>query len=181
MHCAFPPSDGHPHWYADPGADRIALAIFRNRELAWFGFMNETFRAVMHGEEPTFLGIEKPQIYQTTATAQANDCLDVWGSACWFRSRVHALAPNLVERILKPEEWKAQLPKPIHHARLWESMTERERGLFPTDTEERIKVGIRRGKYTSAKGNDFHNFLDATGIGLFCEGRTGRGGVLIRL
>jgi hypothetical protein len=181
MHCVFPPKDGLPHWYGDPGADRIALAIFRDRHLAWYGFLDASFRAVLRGEEPTFLGIEKPQIYQTTATAQANDCLDVWGSACWFRSRVHALNPSVVERVLKPEEWKAQLPKPVHHARLWESLTDRERRMFPADTEERIRIGVQRGRYTNSKGNEVHNLLDATGIGLFCEGRTGRGGVVIRL
>lgn len=178
MHLVFPPLDGQPHWYADPGVHRIARAIFVNRQAVSIDYL-PAFASFCQ-PPVTFLGIEKPQIYQNTPTAQANDCLDVWGAACWFRSRVQHAA-SVIERIVSPEEWKGQLPKPVHHARLWEAMTESERALFPTDTEERIRKGIQRGGYTNAKGNDFHNLLDAVGIGLFCECRTGRAGVMIRI
>lgn len=181
MHLVFPPLDGQPHWYADPGVHRIARAIFVNRQAVSIDYL-PACETVSRTLPASFLGIEKPQIYQNTPTAQANDCLDVWGAACWFRAEVRRNSVRVLsERIVSPEEWKGQLPKPVHHARLWEAMAESERALFPADTEERIRKGIQRGGYTNAKGNDFHNLLDAVGIGLFCESRTARAGVMIRL
>jgi hypothetical protein len=181
---ARPLSDWGSHWYTDPGEHKLAVSIAWKKELRSVGFV-QAWGGPIHNPtgDITFHAIEKPQIYRTTATAQANDCLNVWGSACWFRTVVRLAGHpiHFEERILLPEVWKAQVDKPQHHDRIWQALTPEERRLFPPDTYTRIQRGIDRGGYTKSKGNEVHNLLDSTGIMLFCEGRTGRGGVLIRL
>lgn len=180
---ARPLSDWGEHWFTDPGAHRLAVSIAWMKELRSVGFI-QAWGGPIHSPQGmiTFHAVEKPQIYQTTATAQANDCLDVWGSACWLRTEVRRVAHpiHFEERTLTPEQWKAQVDKPQHHDRIWQALTPEERRLFPADTYDRIQRGIERGSYGKGKADEVHNLLDSTGIMLFCEGRTGRGGVIIR-
>lgn len=169
------PNDENRHVYCDPGANRLAVALFERRTLLLVCFCPALQPSSWLNV--SFFGVEKPQIYKDTPTAQANDCIDVWGAACFLRAEVRRSCPGVIERVMYPAEWKGQLEKAIHHARLWDHLTRAEQALFPDDTEMRIQKGVQTGKYSG----EVHNLLDACGIGLFCEGRTGRGGVHIRL
>jgi hypothetical protein len=160
-------------WYVDPSTKRHAVAIFDRSSMIWLGWVG-AFTPVA-GKPPQILGIEKPRVYPGVPNVDANDLIDVWGAACWLRSQLQRLNPNIIERIWEPSEWKRQTRKPVHHDRIWSHLTEYERGLFPEGTYEKIQRGVFTGKYRS----EVHNLLDATGIGLFGEGRTGAAGKTI--
>jgi hypothetical protein len=80
-----------------------------------------------------------------------------------------------------PSTWKGSAPKPVHHARLWESLYESERILLggqPTWDrihEARIAGAKERwaksGAQYYARGWTLHNLLDAVGIGMWRIGR----------
>ena len=76
-----------------------------------------------------------------------------------------------------PKEWKGNRAKPPHHLEIWETLTPKERLLFPTDTLERIERGIDLNSIRYYKKPlrqyDFEvtNWLDSTGIGLVDLGR----------
>lgn len=79
-----------------------------------------------------------------------------------------------------PRQWKGSCPKPQHHARLWERLTDAERAVLGgTETRLRIRDACERGAlnrwskpgaryYGSWNG---HNLLDAVALGAFHIGR----------
>jgi len=94
-------------------------------------------------------------------------------------------AGRIVE--IKPETWKGQTPKPIHHRRILEALTPVEREVFAMacgHTVEDIRAYVRRACETLARlgvvarySRKSHNLFDAVGIGLWYLGRTSRAGV----
>lgn len=63
-------------------------------------------------------------------------------------------------RWISPNDWKAQVPKPIHHARIASALLASE-------------IGVVIAGRVSAQHPDM---WDAIGLGLFAMGRLGRGG-----
>lgn len=111
---------------------------------------------------------EKPQIYRgSKQKGDPNDLIDVAISAAQFLGKI--CTPSQTHWVL-PAAWKGQLSKPICHHRIWMALTEAERRLLPTDTVKRIDVGLRGGPYEW----EYHNHLDAIGIGLVAVGRVSK-------
>lgn len=121
---------------------------------------------------PNHVAIEKPIITPRTPNWKSvTDC--AWSGALvagYFGCPVSAYEPS---------QWKASVCKPLHHRRLWREMSGSEQQLFPPFTFEVIEkacdVYARTGKVTKYS-HEWHNWLDAVGVGLFHLGRTGRGG-----
>lgn len=63
--------------------------------------------------------------------------------------------------LVEPAQWKGQVPKDIHHARVWAALTSAEQALVSVS----VKV-IAPSKR--------HNVLDAVGLGLWVAERAGR-------
>lgn len=93
-------------------------------------------------------------------------------------------AVNVVE--VKPEIWKGQTPKPIHHRRLFEALTPTERAVL-ADASGRTVEDVRgyitkacqilaRTGVVARYSRKDHNLFDAVGIGLWYLGRTDRTG-----
>lgn len=55
-----------------------------------------------------------------------------------------------------PNEWKGQVPKPVHH--------------------RRVRAALKPGELAAIKTPDDHNTWDGVGYGCFITGRLGRGG-----
>jgi hypothetical protein len=133
----------------DPGRD-TGLAHFEDGELRWCtlarSFSATTARLVV---------IEEPQAYRHTPTPpQALIRLaEVVGQYQEMARRAGAEV-----KLVKPRQWKGQLPKDICNKRVVEQLTCEERALaYPSLT------AIARGKR--------HNVIDAIGIGLWELGR----------
>jgi hypothetical protein len=123
-------------------------------------------------EPPDVVAIEKPIITPNTPNWKAvTDC--AWSGALVagaFECPVHAYEPS---------QWKASVCKPLHHRRIWRVMMPSERALFTAETESVINRACAHYAATGKVKNyshDWHNWLDAVGVGLFHLGRTGRGG-----
>lgn len=166
------------YWAVDPGVQQSALAVFTGKgELTNLHWLNSwsTYPRHLHLAAHTIdLSIEKPRIYPGMPSVDANDLIDLAEVVGYWRREIPA--PSYSNRSYYPQEWKAQVKKPIHHSRIWQNLTPTERALLPGDTFERIEKGCKGGAYTSK----VHNLLDAIGIGLFRVGRLGVGGVRIR-
>jgi hypothetical protein len=91
---------------------------------------------------------EVPQIYKDSP-GDPNDLVAVSmvaGALC-------ATIPALNVHTVKPKEWKGQVPKQVHHPRIWRQL-----------------VGMELAVATAAKekyGPRFHNAMDAIGLGLW--------------
>lgn len=159
----------------DPGQHLVYGAVFVHAvcvNLVSFcppnkdGGVSESLGTIHH------VAIEKPIITPRTPNWKSvSDC--AWSGALvagYFGCPVSAYEPST---------WKASVCKPIHHRRLWREMSGSEQQLFPLDTFDIIEAACahyaRTGK-VAKYSNDWHNWLDAVGVGLFHLGRTGRGG-----
>lgn len=128
------------------------------------------------GERCDLTIIEKPRITSNTKNWESVlDC--AWGGALvagLLGAPVITYAPNA---------WKASVKKPIHHMRLWSVMTPKERALWPAAVpqiiEQACKTLAKTGK-VRAYSHEWHNTLDAWGIGAVYFGRIGRGGRELR-
>lgn len=94
-----------------------------------------------------------------------------------------ALGAGLGVTAYEPNTWKGQKCKPKHHREIWRILDDGERELFAQYDVEKVERIIdeacaahtRTGKVTKYS-HEWHNLLDAIGLGLFHNGRIGRGG-----
>lgn len=122
--------------------------------------------------------IERPQLDRRSRHS-ATGLLEVaWYGAMLAGRCVQAWGCQLVERT--PTEWKGALPKPVHHARIWDALTPPERVLLGgTAVHGEILASRERGALarwarpgdTYCRGYD-HDVLDAVGLALFQMGRS---------
>lgn len=157
----------------DPGKKRTACAYFSesdNRLVSVFW--------LKPGEAPdplfavSLVIIEKPNINGNTPNWQSTFDCGWYGAivAGWFRAPIVEYEPNA---------WKATVKKPLHHQRLWRVLAKEERALLPVEVPGVIETACVRYARTGTVRNyehEWHNLLDAVGVGLFHLGRTGRGG-----
>lgn len=153
----------------DPGSKRCALAYWQRSatsgRLVHVGFTDTVKGFVFPGAE---LAIEIPYIYPKGPQgkkegADPNDSIAVAYAAGLIAG---LRQPRVIETYL-PREWKKQIPKQIHHERIWNCLEGWEREVLPIETWERIQIGINGGPYSWGG----HNLLDAVGIGLVFLGR----------
>lgn len=155
----------------DPGHPTVYGAEFVNRvcvRLLDFSIGS----AMTHRGEYTSAVIEQPSAMNTPNTVAMAKVL-------WTGCSVANQLSELVHEF-DPMVWKGGLKKPIHHGRVWEWMTPAERSLFPANTATVISKARTRlaetGKVTNYS-HEWHNHLDAVGIGMFFLLRIKRGGV----
>lgn len=149
----------------DPGAKNCALAYWRHGGLVHVGFSQTVGGFIFPGPE---LAIEVPFIYPKGPQGQKegadpNDLIQVAYAAGVIAGLRQAIK---IETYL-PRKWKGQVPKPIHHGRVWDTLNTYEHRRLPLETYDRIQTGINGGPYSWAG----HNLLDAVGIGLYYLGR----------
>lgn len=140
------------------------LAIDPGTTTGWALFTSGDRRLAMCGlnqpEEPapiTSVTIERPRIYPHGRTKNPNDVLSVAINAGEWAGRYKALGVPVV-RYVEPATWKGQVPKDVHHARIWSRLSANE--------QEIVSV-CGRGMPPSKR----HNMLDAVGLGLWAVGR----------
>ncbi len=98
--------------------------------------------------------IEMPVIYPK-GKVPPNDVVTLAASAGRWAGRYDALAVDV--HYVKPAEWKGQVPKQIHHPRIWAALSARDQGVV----HDSLK-GVAPSKR--------HNVLDAIGIGQWVRG-----------
>ncbi len=156
----------------DPGLNACGCAWFRHGVLTCArlsGHVSPTWHSVPQraastaGEVsgdfgvPERLVIEWPQVYRLggRAGADPNDLLGLAAVAGAVAAHYYDATIN----VYKPAEWKGQVPKEVHHARIMRFLSDAEKLAIPKLPKTKL-----------------HNVLDAIGLGLFHLGRTGKGG-----
>jgi len=106
-------------------------------------------------EEGCSLTIEIPQVYRTQGRkSDPNDLIDLAVTA----GRVIEASHCSLLQMIRPREWKGQLPKDACHARIREVLSASELDVLDHDLKE-IPKSLR------------HNALDAVGVLLYGLGR----------
>lgn len=101
--------------------------------------------------------IESPFIYPH-AKARPADILKLAREAGEWGGRYEVSAVATIHYVL-PAEWKGQVPKEIHHARVWDALDAAERAIV-----DKAVRGLAPSKR--------HNVLDAVGMGVWVRSRT---------
>lgn len=174
----------------DPGVAPLAWANFFGGALLSCGFMPRESFASGNWHHLHDLVIEKPFIYPKVSEGDPNDLIDVTGAAYFAEGAIRARGGPPAKYVF-PRDWKGQLDKPIHHARVWSVLTAPERRAFEHDTglaAADVEAKIDRACDLIAKGirnkdgspKEYawktHNLLDAIGLGLWRLERVGVGG-----
>lgn len=162
----------------------LLLAIDPGVTTGWASFSNGLLYQCDLGEgwPKTFSYqaiIEYPQIYPHTNAKQANDLIKLAIQVGRYAERMkHALYPNEPELVL-PHTWKGNVPKPVHHLRVWDELTNPERSDV-LSTGERFKgvdeyltkcLDCVEGRRKTEPSSRWHNMFDAVGLGLWKLGR----------
>lgn len=102
--------------------------------------------------------IESPVIYPHSK-ANPNDIIRLAVNAGTWAGRYEMLGACV--EFVEPSRWKGQVPKDIHHGRVWSALTPEEQKIV--DSAVKSRPASKR-----------HNILDAVGLGLWAAKRLGR-------
>lgn len=166
----------------DPGVHACACAYLENGHLLGTTFTQFSTALDWIGSyKVTHVVVERPE-YQglRTQSARPGDLIALaWAGALLAGRIVGATGAHLVE--LPPSSWKGSEPKPVHHSRLWQTLTSEERALLGGDTtRDAIARAVDKGaRERWKKGGSayyprawaMHNILDAAALGVFYVGR----------
>ncbi len=109
------------------------------------------------GGLPQHWAIEHPRVYPGMGrVASSNDVEKLGDLAKLLAAEIRPLGCKV--RLVRPEAWKGQMPKPVYHRRMAKYLTPSELPLLD-----------------AAYGDARLDVLDAIGIELFATGRCGRG------
>jgi hypothetical protein len=171
--------------YIDPGVTESACAFFVTRELNGVCFVSPSALSVLRPGDVRSALIEAPRIDGQTRGKDENDIVALGMAIGDLRGAIRAycgVEAQLVER----SKWKGQVPKPIHHSRVWGALTPPERATFAGfagTTVEYVTNKIETACAAFAQHGRVvryswraHNLLDAVGLGLWDLARIGRGG-----
>jgi hypothetical protein len=125
----------------DPGVKRTAAALFKDYSFysCIYGEYDRVMLFLKSIPEYAHCIIEYPRIYQRSV-GDPNDIRDLAYSV----GKYSTIFTNT--RLVEPREWKGQVPKKIHNARVLAAMT----------GEEKARMTYKN-----------HNVIDAIGIGLW--------------
>lgn len=137
----------------DPGRNS-GVASFRGGCLAWCGCFNVERDDPFDHVEHKRLIIEIPLYSGQTAGKDPQALIALAVCAGRWIERVQAVRVTEVY----PSQWKGNVPKETHNARVLDKLAADERALVP-----------------SLPPSKLHNVIDAIGLGLFALGRMGRG------
>lgn len=161
----------------DPGKHWCDCAWFYDGELTRVYAMPSLHRTAgpaLHGLSiPANRVIcEKPQLDGRPAT----DLIDVTLAGAYLAGQAWGTV-----RFVEPREWKGSMPKPVHHRKVWQTLTPTERAALPDYAEHEINKALLRGAkdgwrkpggtYYRGERGKVHNALDAVALGLFELGR----------
>lgn len=136
----------------DPGVHECGAALFVDRELRQALLVPATdapLRILQAGAVQCVC--EKPQVYYGRGKGRAADLVDLSIAA----GRMTALYPT---QYVLPAQWKGQVPKDVHHARVRKAL----------DRQEIITLDLALAPVPEGKR---HNVLDAVALGLRHLGR----------
>lgn len=139
-----------------PG-NHTGLATFTVGALTWCD-LHEGDRAYPVGRYVSAVLIELPEVYPGARSEDPNDLIQVARAVGQWEQVYTGFAVPVFH--VHPKSWKAQVPKPIHNARVMTALYESEQTLIPSLPKTKL-----------------HNVLDAIGLGLWLHGRIGRGGL----
>ena len=141
---------GLAYWNEDGGL--LSVAYVRNPvkigngPAAWMGY-ERTVGSWYTGLTDHFLS-EIPQVYRAGASkGDPDDLIQLAGVVGVFSALFSATTYTGV----KPREWKGQVPKDVHHARLVKTLTPEELTMVEASAPPSLR----------------HNVLDAVGIGRY--------------
>jgi len=138
------------------------LAIDPGETTGWALFSSDGRLAMCgigHPEGAPTLGvlIERPRIYPHGRTKDPNSVLSVAINAGEWAGQYRAC--GYVVDYVEPLRWKGQVPKDIHHARVFAKLDDHEKAIV-----DECGRGIAPSKR--------HNMIDAVGLGLYKVGRS---------
>lgn len=144
------------------------LAIDPGRDTGWAFFGNIRLTSCglglpwHHVPGSDFVIIELPQVYRAAQSkGDPNDLIKV--AVQVGEHKRHYEQRGAQVRLVLPADWKGQVPKDIHHARIWSKLDAKEQEIV-----NEAGKGIAPSKR--------HNMLDAVALGLFGLNRTRVGG-----
>ena len=171
--------------YIDPGVRMHAAAFFSGSTLSHLAFVPREAFVGYPVKELSHVVIEKPQVYPGASEKDPNDLIELAVAAGFVDGAIRARGgPPSV--FVYPADWKGQIKKPLHHLRVWETLTLDERSAFARDSGQ--SVGFVAAKIQAAcealaqtgKVKNYswaaHNLLDAVGLGLWHHTRVGKAG-----
>jgi len=142
----------------------ILVAIDPGVSTGWARFVDKWLSSCGLGDPPidhenmampTDVIIEVPQVYRGhLQKGDPNDLITLAVQVGRYAQRSKGLV-----RLVKPAEWKGQVLKEIHGARVLEVLDDAERGIVALGARPKSKA---------------HNVLDAVGLGLWALGRMKR-------
>ena len=97
--------------------------------------------------------VEKPQIYEG-APVNTDDLIELSAALGASVAGLYSRLPITKYVTYLPRQWKGQVPKPIHHARIEKRLTTKEYAAMLEST-----AGVPE--------NLLHNALDAVGLGMY--------------
>ena len=139
---------GLAYWHED---GRLLAALYLRNPVkkgdgpaAWMGYE----AAISMKPGPTHFISEVPQVYRVGASkGDPDDLIQLAGVVGVFS----ALFTATTYLGVKPREWKGQVPKDVHHARLVKTLTPKELAMVKAAAPPSLR----------------HNVLDAVGIGRY--------------
>lgn len=136
-------------WWAEDGS-LLFVDYLRNPvkkgdgPAAWVGFD----LLPLYDNRPDYFISEVPQVYRAGASkGDPDDLIQLAGVVGVFSMMFNATTYFGV----KPREWKGQVPKDVHHARLVKTLTPEEMAMIEASAPPSLR----------------HNVLDAVGIGRY--------------
>ncbi len=173
----------------DPGIPDCAVAYYCGLRLVWVALMPSD----AWSSDPVPVGTdtvcELPQVDGRGVPATGLIKLATAGALLSGR------LSNCAAKFATPSEWKGSTKKPIHHARMWNALSDAERGVLGgAGTQRAIDAAKKRGaadgwrKKSSAayyRAAEMirvdglridHNILDAVALGLWHLGRIDKAG-----
>src|SRR5437762_10619146 len=105
-------------WSIDPDTSESGLATFDGEaRLTWVGWLPPFRLGPVYSCD--VLVIEKPRIYPGVPGIDANDLIDLAEVVGWHRATIMCGK----YRSYYPSDWKGQVPKPVHHGRIWDHLS----------------------------------------------------------
>lgn len=144
MRLTIDPGDvtGWAKWRATRGGELIDCGL-------WY-----TAGGGVHTSDPHEVWIESPTIYPRSPVPPADVVTLARTAGEWGGRFLASGVPRERLHYVEPRTWKGQVPKEIHHARMWAQLSPIEQGIVDRAC---------RGVAPSAR----HNVLDAVALGLW--------------
>lgn len=159
----------------DPGVHKHAIAWSRDELLFHVAYVPSYSSNFTHCEAT----IEMPRVIHGVA----GDILDLVRSAQDIGTRIQLAAFSV--NYVSPQKWKGMTPKPLHHRRVWRSLTDKEKEILAAAGKRTVgccEKYIEAACEATALGErvkyswKLHNLLDAAALELWSLGRIDKTG-----